>query len=308
MSDKAASPAGVYGKIAAQGDFLRANAGSFSRAGLDLWFQEGVEILHKEGTKLPDERTSFLLAPESSSGAFIGAFVPSVDAVGRSFPLSVFTEVSVARDTDHLTPLPRVFCAFFEAAGALAEASRNLAADELGTRAHELPLDPETGAPGPSDWEREPSMPLASALGGSPRALSYAMRTFAAACDQAAKVDASVRATIVVVDAPAPTAATRQMWLEFARRQIRSAGQGVSAIWTSGIGGRILLALGPPPPALFAYLANPKHRASRLWPLRTEVESALDQAEQGLTPEQRKRVGDPEATLGELATPFCRGA
>jgi type VI secretion system protein ImpM len=301
-------PIGVYGKVASQADFLRANAGQFSRAGLDRWFQEGIEILHKEGTKLPQERTAFLLVPDNGSGVFIGAFMPSADAVGRSFPLIVFAEVAVARDVDHLAGMSRVYSEFFEAAGAVAEVSGNLAGAELGARAQELTLDGARRAPDEAAWAQQPASALVTALGGAPRPLAYAMRTFATACDQVAKVDASGPGSVIVVDAPSPTAATCQMWFEFARRQLQPAAKSVSALWTDGPGGRLLLALGAPPPALLSYLANPKHRASRLWPLRTEVASALDQAQKSLTAAQRQRVGEAEATLGGLATAFWRGS
>jgi hypothetical protein len=97
-----------------------------------------------------------------------------------------------------------------------------------------------------------------------------------------------------------------QMWFEFARRQIRAPGRVVSALWTEGAEGRLLLALGAPPPALLSYLANRKHKASRLWPLRTEIGSALDQADLALTPAQRARVGDAGGTLGQLVATFGR--
>jgi type VI secretion system ImpM family protein len=307
MSEAGGSgPVGLYGKIAAQADFLRANAGQFSRAGLDRWFQDGIEILHKEGTRLPTERTAFLLTPEGVSGVFVGAFVPSEDAVGRLFPLIVFAETSVTRDLDQLAGVARVYGEFIAQAGAVVEGSAGLAGAEVAARMNELTLDSTWRAPDAAAWQQEPAGPLRAALGDSSRALAYAMRTFAMACDQVAKADASGRAPVVVVDAPAPTPATVQMWFEFARRQMRGPGRSVSALWTEGAEGRLLLALGAPPPALLSYLANRKHKASRLWPLRTEIGSALDQADLALTPAQRARVGDVGGTLGQLVAAFGR--
>jgi type VI secretion system protein ImpM len=296
---------GVYGKIATQGDFARFNAGQFSRAGLDRWFQEGIEILHKEGTALPPERAAFLLLPDDASGVFIGSFAPSNDAVGRTFPLIVFAEVAVVRDLEHLAGVSRVYGEFFAASGAVAESSGGLEAADLGARVQELTLDGAWRAPDATAWEHESAGALAGALGG-PRGLAYAMRTFSMACEQASKVDPTGRGVVVVVDAPAPTAATGQMWFELARRLIRTQGKTFSAVWTEGAEGRLLLALGAPPPALLSYLANRKHRASRLWPLRTEVAAALDQAEQALTPTQRARGADAGGTLGALAAAFGR--
>ena len=57
------------------------------------------------------------------------------------------------------------------------------------------------------------------------------------------------------------------------------------------------MTLGHPAPAALAYLANPRHRAPRFWPLRTEVGAAIDAALKALNPEQRRLVENPGSTL-----------
>jgi hypothetical protein len=143
----------------------------------------------------------------------------------------------------------------------------------------------------------------ASALATSPKALAYAMRTFAMACDQAAKIDSTARGSAITVDAPASTPACRRFWLQLARRRLGSKIV-PSLFWTAGPSGRLLLALGAPPPALLGYLANPRHRATRFWPLRTDVATALDQALAALTPDQKRKVETPGTTLAQLAAAF----
>ncbi len=59
-----------------------------------------------------------------------------------------------------------------------------------------------------------------------------------------------------------------------------------------------------PAPAALAYLANPRHRAPRVWPLRTEVGAAIEAALKALNPEQRRLVENPGSTLAELLTAF----
>jgi hypothetical protein len=56
-----------FGKIPAERDFVRVNAGAFLRAGLDRWFQEGVEQLQRERTHLPAEPAHFLLSPAAGA-------------------------------------------------------------------------------------------------------------------------------------------------------------------------------------------------------------------------------------------------
>jgi hypothetical protein len=153
-------------------------------------------------------------------------------------------------------------------------------------------------------WQSEPAPALLAALGGSSPTLAYALRTLVLAVDQAAKTGPA-GANVLTVDAPTPTAAARSLWLEIARRRLGWHDAPPSLLWTDGLDGRLLMMLGPPAPTALAYLANPRHRGTRLWPLRTTVASAADQALASLTAEQRRAVEDPSASLGDLASIFA---
>ena len=291
---------GLYGKIAAQPDFLRVGAGAFSGAGLDRWFQEGVEILRAEKTVLPAAPTAFLLALPNAPVAFVGAFGPSADAAGRSFPLAVFTEISTTGLIDALPSVPSAYAPFVGEAATLVLAGETMAAADLGARAQSLSSTPSQDAG--REWEKAPIEPLVMALGGSPPGLAYALRTLLTAIDST-KNGAAVTNTLTL-DSPAPTAETASFWLEMVRHRLRGSDAAVSLLWTNGPEGRLLVTFGALSPAVLAYLANPRHRSSRLWPLCTTVASAMDQAMGALTAEQRRVVEDPAATLGELAAKF----
>ncbi|MES1205047.1 MAG: type VI secretion system-associated protein TagF [Pseudomonadota bacterium] len=298
---------GVYGKVASQPDFLRANAGEFSQAGLDLWFQEAVEALRGESATLPQGPTAFLLAPDAAPAAFVGAFAPSTDAAGRSFPLVVFAQIPRGDLAERFPTVPSEHAAFVQAAGAVvAEGASGLDGGAVVARAQALAMS--AGAPLVSDANLglgdESAQPLVAALGGASAALGYALRTFTAACDQAAKTGPAGRAGVITVDAPAPTDAVRRLWLELARRRLRWREGAPSLLWTEGAAGRLLMTLGQPAPGALSYLANPRHRASRFWPLRTDVTAAIDQAMKALTPEQKRRVENPRVSLGELVSSF----
>jgi hypothetical protein len=124
------------------------------------------------------------------------------------------------------------------------------------------------------------------------------------ACDQAAKTGPAGQGGVITVDAPAPNATARTLWLELARRRLKWRDNSPSLIWTGGETPRLLMTLGHPAPAALAYLANPRHRAPRFWPLRTEVGAAIDAALKALNPEQRRLVENPGSTLAELLTAF----
>jgi type VI secretion system ImpM family protein len=299
---------GVYGKIESQADFFRTNSGEFSQAGLDRWFEEALETMRSEGGHLPEGPTGFVLAPPGAEHVFIGTFSPSNDAVGRSFPLIVFAALRASALLESLPAVWHSYGAFFQGAAALAAGGRQRPGAELVAEAEALARN---GVPATASLNaaavlaREPAQDVVGALGGVPRALGYALRTLSLACDQASKTGPEARTGVITVDAPVPTPAVFQLWLEVAQRRLRWRDGVPSLLWLDGDPyARLLLTLGAPSQFAFAYLANPGHRSPRLWPLRTQVGSAMEQALQALTPEQHRVVENPRATLGELVGAF----
>lgn len=292
------SGVGLYGKVPTQPDFLRAGAGAFSQAGLDRWFQEGVELLRSEGTTLPATPTAFLLAPPDGPTAFVGVFAPSADAAGRVFPLVVFSELDAAGLPEALPSLPAATAPFLNDAVMVTIAAASV--DGPGLTAQVQALRPATVAAAQPLWVHQPRAAVLDALGGSPAALAYALRTLQMATDRARTGGAAAGLT---VDAPAPSGAAVGLWLEIIRRRLGPRTL-PSLIWTEGLEGRLLITIGPMAPAALAYLANPRHRSSKLWPLRTSVATAADEALRALTPEQRRLVENPGTTLRDLAAAF----
>ncbi|MEP6651873.1 MAG: type VI secretion system-associated protein TagF [Myxococcales bacterium] len=296
---------GVYGKVGTQADFLRANAGEFSQAGLDLWFQEAMETLRTEGTQLPQACTGFLLAPSGAASTFLGSFAPTADSAGRSFLLAIFAQIG--RDAavrDGSLSLPSMHDGFVRAVGTIVAQSGNLTGPEIVARAQAAAAASTTFDSRPLVLAQEPAQPLIAALGDTPNALAYALRTFISACDQAAKTGPDGRGGVITVDAPAPSLAVRELWIQIARRRLGWRDASPSLLWTEGATGRMLITLGPPGSAALSYLANPRHRASRFWPLRTEVTAAIDQAMNAMTPEQRQQIDRSDVCLGDLVSSF----
>ncbi|HVZ87495.1 MAG TPA: type VI secretion system-associated protein TagF [Polyangia bacterium] len=287
---------GLYGKIAAQPDFARAGAGAFSQAGLDRWLQDGMEMLRAERTTLPAAPTAFMLAPPDSAVAFVGAFAPSADAAGRVFPLAIFAEVGAQDFASAFPAWPAEYAPFVAGAAALALAGATADATELSARAASLATAPFGSAPA---WEGEAISSLRDSLGGSAGGLAYAVSTLLGAIQTTKSAPAGKSS--LTLDFSAPTAALRAFWLEVIRRRLDAREGGPSVFWSDGPEGRTLVTLGPPSAGAFAYLANPRHRSNRLWPLQTTVASAIDQAMVSLAPQLRRVVDDPSATLKDLA-------
>lgn len=295
--------AGLYGKILAERDFVRINAGEFQRAGLDRWFQEAVEALHAERLRLPEEPAHFLLLAPSGD-IFVGGFLPGEDAVGRHFPLVISVRLEARQVIEALPLLPSIFGPFFEAVATVAEAARGLSAQDLAAQVDWLKETLKQSAPAlPLDDLLAASsfFELRVAIGGLNEGGAYALHTLGMACEQAlAKPPESAKQTITL-ECPTPTDGMRAFWLELIRRHLSRGALMPSVIWSQT---RLLLALGPPPPQILAFLANPEHKSQRFWPLHSKVAAANEKAVHALTPAQAQLLGSGEASLADVLATF----
>ncbi|MBN2573012.1 MAG: type VI secretion system-associated protein TagF [Deltaproteobacteria bacterium] len=293
---------GLYGKIPAERDFVRINAGEFQHAGLDQWFAQGIECLHTERLRLPDEAVHFVLvAPNGDT--FVGGMRPGEDAVGRNFPLVISVRLEARRLLDALPLFSSVFGPFFEAATTVAEAARGLSTQDLAAQVDWLKQTLEQSAPSlPLDELLAGSsfFELRVAIGGLHEGGAYALSTLVTACEQAiAKAPESAKQT-TTLECPTPTDGMRAFWLELIRRRLGASAPAPSLMWTAN---RLLVSLGPAPPQLLAFVANPEHKSQRYWPLHTDVPAANEKAVQSLTPAQSQLLASGQASLaGVLAT------
>ncbi len=293
---------GLYGKIPSERDFVRINAGEFQQAGMDQWFAQGIECLHAERIHLPDEAVHFVLVAPTGE-AFVGGFRPGEDAVGRNFPLVIAVRLEARKLLDALPLFPSVFGPFFEAATTVAEAARGLSAQDLAAQVDWLKQTLEQSAPAlPLDELLAGSsfFELRVAIGGLNEGAAYALSTLALACEQSlGKPPESAKQT-VTLECPTPTDGMRAFWLELIRRRLGAGAPTPSLMWTAS---RMLVALGPPPAQMLAFLANPDHKSQRYWPLRTSNTAANEKAIQALPPALSQLLSSGQASLaGVLAT------
>ena len=88
--------AGLFGKLPAKRDFIGMNASRRFLEAWEPWLQAGVAMSKQmlgdawveTYNRAPIWR--FWLGADFCGEAMIGAFMPSVDGVGRSFPLAIF--------------------------------------------------------------------------------------------------------------------------------------------------------------------------------------------------------------------------
>jgi type VI secretion system protein ImpM len=289
---------GFYGKIPGQRDFVRINAGGFLRAGLDRWLQEGVE--HLQRAQLPAEPACFLLSSAAGTQPLVGVLAPGTDALGRAFPVVIFAALDHPPRAD-LSLLPLRLASFFDASARLATSAPALTANQLAAEIDALAsgLRPAVQTLDINALlARSSCSDLGVAVGGLPEAAAYAITTLVAACSQPEAAGASAR--VLVLDCPAPSDELRTFWLELVRRHLRT--QMPSLLWTRD---RLLVALGPAPSLMLAYLADPQHKGSRRWPLRTLDPSARARALEKLSPAQRRVLAAEDASLADVLQVFA---
>jgi type VI secretion system ImpM family protein len=293
---------GLYGKIPAERDFVRINAGDFQQAGLDQWFAQGVECLHSERLHLLDEPVHFVLVAPTGD-VFVGGLRPGEDGVGRSFPLVISVRLEARKLIDAMPLFSSVFGPFFEAATTVAEAARGLSTQDLVAQVDWLKQTLEQSAPSlPLDELLAGSsfFELRVAIGGLNEGGAYALSTLALACEQSTSKPPESAKQTTTLECPTPTDGMRAFWLEMIRRRLGSSAPTPSLMWTAT---RLLVALGPPPPQLLAFLANPDHKSQRYWPLRTSNPAANEKAVQSLAPAVSQLLASGQASLaGVLAT------
>ena len=303
----ASSTPGLYGKIPAQGDFLRANVVDPTAVEFSRWLEEAQEGMYRTGAALPALPVCFVHVLPQARTAVVGALLPSRDAVGRVFPFAAFLPVDAGQLARSYPRAPLACSMFLGEVARLARDAATLAGPAVLERVQALPL------PGPADWaladeltERlldQPARGLLASLGELPSGPAYGLRTFVAACSgEAAELPARAR---VVLECPLAGEGPA-VWLELARRVLRWRSP-PPFLWTEAQPPRLLISLGAPPPSVLGLLARPDPRSNLVWPLRTAQRNAAEAALAALSPDQRTAVSAPDRTLRQLFTAFLQG-
>jgi type VI secretion system protein ImpM len=294
---------GIFGKIRAQGDFLRINASDPALPAFARWLEDGNELLHQAGTPLGPDPIGFVFSAPETGRALVGVLGPGIDSVGRAYPLAVFAALP-GRDLCNTFPgVPFLYRDFLQAAGALLREAPDLPARQIAERLAGLAV------PGPSDFaaaeaiEREAraerARDFARRLFGDPAGGQhyYAFRTFQVGCRPLRGRDPG--RVNVALDCPCEREADFAIWLELAKRLLQ---------WPSPpgfffrVGARpsLVLSLGGPPPAVLPFFAAAPRGNQKIWPLITQQPAAVSAARQALSSPQILAIDGPDTTAGEL--------
>jgi len=309
-------PAGFYGKIPAQPDFIRLHSGAPAVQALASWMEESLETPRggsrdQGGAGPRDEGGAlrFLLRFEEADGALLGALAQSRDRGGRAFPLAVFTQLSGPDVAADFPILPAAAATFLDAVEAWLADARSLPLAELVERARALPLPEARDLAAARSWAEECASPsparelmeLSSGTAGTAGA-SCSLHAFRAACDAARGKPAR---TTIAIDCPVARDVDVYAWLELARRSL-SWRAPPSFLWRRGARGQLIVALGTAPAAVVAHLLGPASRHPRIWPLLEHGPGAAAVARRALGPSLLAALGRADLTIGELVAAFSR--
>ena len=156
---------GWFGKLPSVGDFVGRRVPHVFNTEWDQWFRSGMELLRGQSDGLWVEDFSrspawCFICPAGVTGwPVCGLLVPSMDRVGRAYPLTV---LALAPTPATPTLLDQVLPRFFDGAHAAVEAARlqGLGVEELDRLVSELP-SPFAAGSGALAW-------LSGFMGGRP--------------------------------------------------------------------------------------------------------------------------------------------
>lgn len=305
--DSRTGPVGLLGKIPGEGDFVRIRAAVDIVGAFDSCLQSA--IAKADGGHFPSTALRFIFRGAEHPRALVGCITGSEDAVGRKFPLAVFSPVGAATLSRTFPCVPGLFAEFFEEVEEVLEAARTSPLEELRPWIEELTA-PEV-EPGAVDgavqamlgtqrhgksWDR--------LLGdGGIDARCYAIRTFMAACENARAAEG--RGAGVALDCPSDSVTDVIFWMELARRLLQWRRVPPSMVWVEGASQRILIGLGESATAAVLPFLGSAAEVPRVWPLRTTKVEARQGARAALSAPQVEVLEREGVSNAELLTCLC---
>jgi type VI secretion system protein ImpM len=315
--------ASLFGKYPLQGDFVRIACTSGESLAFATFLESALEPCRRLNCALPDGGAAFLFREEDARLGLVGFMKPSVDSVGRVFPLSIFAPVDLKRLAKDFAGIPAAFDKFLADAGALISEAPKLELPALAEKLAALaPPSPDDIAAAATEAESTFEGTTASTFGEvlfgptSGGRQCYAFRAMASVCVQARQLPPGKLG--VTVDCPALDTAHVSAWLEMVRRMVGPARWRTPPLvfWTRpgkprSYGSfelkslpkprqKMLVSFGAPNAAALTFLAGADRDNNKLWPIETDNTKAIDAARQGLTDRQRATLDSEDTTLADI--------
>lgn len=302
----AASPIGAFGKVPAAGDFVSLGGGSAVTQSLQTWLQQENDHLASKRLPFPTEPIRFVYR-DLAGGTVLGVLGPSSDAVGRTFPLAVYTHVDVHTAMPRFSALPTAFDGFLDGARQAIADAATMELSTFAARVSGLHL------PGASEL-RDAALWTHEALGATPGGILlehlfgplaqgvhyHGLNMMRTACNQVHGRDPGKAG--IIVECHAGDDVQIAFWLCMAESLLGWSSAPPAFFWTdvSSEDSRMLLSLGAPPMGLLHYFADPSVAADRLWPTRTSSPAAIEAGRKALGSAHRQALEPPAPTAAGL--------
>lgn len=278
---------GYVGKLPAQADFVRHHVSDRIGGEFDRWLVKSTQNLLSAKAELPKAAVRIVFSAPQCDTVAIGLLLASRDHVGREFPLAIYTTLPAALAGRHALGLPLAYLQFLDDAEAIAaEAATLTVADLRAKTAALVPPSQEIVAVASQQCRGVLGQTAAATMlervfpQNQPGAYFYGLQTVVVAAEGARGAAPSSAPT--VLDCPITTDVDLAAWIELGRRGAPAAAVCPTFAWVQ-VYPRLLMLLGHASEQLLHFVADPKHRSSRLWPLTTERTEAIDRARDTLT-------------------------
>jgi type VI secretion system protein ImpM len=307
MTPPTSSLIGMFGKLPSAGDFVAHNAGQPVTRAFIEWLEREVDALAMRGTELPTSIVRFLYRDPNGTGTCLGAMLRSRDAVGRKFPLSIFTYVDANVACQRFPSLPAAYAPFVEGAASLLQRLDQQPPEQVIEQAASLPLPGHDDLEEAHVWshqalEHTGGQTLLEALFGP---LEHGVRfhglnMLLTACGQVHGNDPGSAA--IILECPASDDVQLTFWLRLCQQRLGWHRAPPTLCWTGtdSSDSRLLITLGAPTSGLLGYLAQPGAVAERLWPMRTTSASSVAAGRQALTSGQLAVLDPPAPTAAAI--------
>lgn len=294
----------LLGKMPARADFVRSGVSGAADMELEAWMMECVE---QSRGQLPSVPVRFLFTPRAAS-PLIGTWVPSRDAIGRTFPLMAARPLASELSGAYQRAIPAYYAGFLQRSEAcLRQGTLGSSLEWLRSTIDKIETPHVSTIPGVlSEEARILSEQHVSAFSmrafgpASHSALPYALDTVHRAL-QRRDQDADL-----TLDVPTAGDADLSIWLVLLMHLSRGEARPSVVLWAHELG-RTLIAFGPPHRLLLSFLLDREHPSRKRWPLWTTQSEAERVAHDALPVATREAIRR-DISLRELLNTLEPGA
>jgi type VI secretion system ImpM family protein len=265
----------VFGKTPRMGDFLRVGSGGAAGEALEQWVEQGLAWAEaKRGSSWPSSygagaTYAFVFRPprtSSAKDALVGVIKPSVDAVGRRFPLVVYAPALPRTSVPWPHVLPMALGDFFDAAATLLlEADAVTGITDMQASLQRVPMahlgDGDRNAHEYDAWAAATLLTHAWGVvyaGEQTTSAPRAIHTISAAVAPFRGEESPATKLGLRLPLGAGGIAAAAFWLDTVRRLARSPSEVRTTFWCfDGETGCAIVQLGDTPPSTLAELWSP---------------------------------------------------